>query len=54
MTKPARLKTMICTYLEPEQVEQLDALAKREDRPKAVIIREAIDDYVRRAKRRSA
>lgn len=47
-----RLKTMICTYLEPEQVDALARCAKREDRPKAEIIREAIDAYLARAARR--
>jgi predicted DNA-binding protein len=46
-----RLKVMVCTYLEPEQVDHLDRLAKKEKRPKAEIIREAIDRYVGEAKR---
>jgi len=36
------------------QVAALDELAKREKRPRAAVIREAIDDYVARNSRRSA
>lgn len=45
-----RLKTMICTYLEPEQVDALARLSRLENRPKAEIIREAIDRYIARAR----
>jgi predicted DNA-binding protein len=45
-----RLKTMICTYLEPEQVTELDRLSRVENRPKAEIIREAVDRYIARAR----
>jgi len=36
------------------QVAALDELAKREKRPRAAVIRGAIDDYVARNSRRSA
>lgn len=49
-TTKKRLKTMICTYLEPEQVEHLDRLARIEGRSKAEIIREALDRYIARAR----
>lgn len=49
-TTKKRLKTMICTYLEPEQVEHLDRLARVEGRSKAEIIREALDRYIARAR----
>jgi predicted DNA-binding protein len=45
-----RLKTMICTYLEPEQVTELDRLSRVENRPKAEIIREAVSRYIARAR----
>jgi predicted DNA-binding protein len=41
---------MICTYLEPEQVDSLDRLARTEGRTKAAIIREAIDRYIARSR----
>lgn len=47
-----RVKVMVCTYLEPEQVEGLERLAKREGTPKAVLIRAAIDAYLKREARR--
>ncbi len=37
-----------------EQVAALDKLAKREKRPRAAVIRAAIDDYVARNKRAAA
>lgn len=49
-----RLKTMVCTYLEPEQVDRLDALASKTKKPKAVHIRKAIDEYLAREDRRAA
>ncbi|AQR63241.1 CopG family transcriptional regulator [Brevundimonas sp. LM2] len=36
-----------------EQVAALDALAKREKRPRAAVIRAAIDDYVARHQRQA-
>ncbi len=55
--KPAtakhRNKTMLCTYLEPAQYAQLGALAKKLERSKADIVREALDDFfVKQGKKR--
>lgn len=33
-------------YLEPEKAERLDALAKRTRIPRAVLLREAVDDLL--------
>lgn len=50
--KPAtakhRNKTMLCTYLEPAQYAQLGALAKKLERSKADIVREALDMFFTR------
>jgi len=55
--KPApakhRNKTMLCTYLEPSQYAQLGAFAKKLERSKADIVREALDDFfVKQGKKR--
>jgi hypothetical protein len=41
-----RLKILQSLYLEPGQAEQLDALAVRTRIPKAVLLREAVDDLL--------
>lgn len=52
MTK-VRLKKMVCMYLEFEQIDKLDKLSRRRSRPKAEMIREAIDAYLKKEEARS-
>jgi len=41
-----RLKTLQSLYLEPLQAKKLDELAARTRIPKAVLLREAVDDLL--------
>ncbi len=50
--KPKRLKTLQSLYLEPAKAEALDALAGNSRIPKAVLLREAVDDLLRKYSRR--
>lgn len=53
MTTKTRLKKMVCMYLEFEQIDRLNRLARRRSRPKAEMIREAIDAYLKKEEARS-
>ena len=44
--KPNRTKHSQPLYLEPEKAELLDALAAQSRIPKAVLLREAVDDLL--------
>ena len=44
--RPTRKKHVQTLYLEPEQAKAFDALAKRTRIPKAVLLREAVDDLL--------
>ena len=43
-----RNKKPIYTYLETDQVERLDELSARLERPKAELIREAVEAFLKR------
>lgn len=45
-----RKMTMQSLYLEPKKAEELDALAARTRIPKAVLLREAVDDLLEKHK----
>ena len=46
MVKAKRNKSMQSLYLEPDRADALDALAARTRIPKAVLLREAVDDLL--------
>jgi predicted DNA-binding protein len=45
-----RIKQLQSLYLEPEKAELLDALAAKTRIPKAVLLREAVDDLLAKFK----
>ena len=47
-------KELTAIRLEPKQLAELSKIAKREDRAVSYIIRKAIDEYIKRKKRRVA
>lgn len=45
-------KTLTAIRLEPKQLAELEKIAKRDDRAVSYLIRKAIDEFIRREKRK--
>lgn len=48
MPKPADRKIPFNCYLTAEQLDRLDALSEEHGKPRAELVREAIEDYITR------
>lgn len=48
MPKPAARKIPFNCYLTSEQLDQLDALSEEHAKPRAELVREAVEEYIAR------
>ena len=45
-------RTLMAVRLDPEQIKALEKLSQKEDRPVSWLIRKAVDEFLKRGKKR--